>query len=149
MSRYPQILSVHLFLLKENKILLQLRNNTGYMDGWWSVIAGHVEARESAINAMIREAMEEAGIELNREDLTLIHVMHRFENQERVDFFFKTIKWRGEPMIKEPNKAKAMEWFELNRLPKNIVPYVRQAIELGLIKGQIYSEFGWGKITIQ
>ncbi|BFI74830.1 NUDIX domain-containing protein [Sulfurisphaera ohwakuensis] len=149
MSRYPQILSVHLFLLKENKILLQLRNNTGYMDGWWSVIAGHVEARESATNAMIREAMEEAGIELNREDLTLIHVMHRFENQERVDFFFKAIKWRGEPMVKEPNKAKAMEWFELNKLPKNIVPYVRQAIELGLIKGQIYSEFGWEKITIR
>jgi len=90
-NRHPQILSVHLFLLKEGKILLQLRKNTGYMDGWWSVIAGHVEARESATNAMIREAMEEAGIKLSREDLVLTHVMHRFENQERVDFFFSAL----------------------------------------------------------
>ncbi|QXJ29260.1 hypothetical protein J5U23_02129 [Saccharolobus shibatae B12] len=145
MNRHPQILSVHLFLLKEGKILLQLRKNTGYMDGWWSVIAGHVEARESATSAMIREAMEEAGIKLSREDLVLIHVMHRFENQERVDFFFKAIKWIGESTIKEPNKAEALRWFELGKLPENLVPYVRQAIDLGLLKGQIYSEFGWEK----
>ncbi|MEJ2776511.1 NUDIX domain-containing protein [Sulfolobaceae archaeon RB850M] len=145
MNRHPQILSVHLFLLKEGKILLQLRKNTGYMDGWWSVIAGHVEARESATNAIIREAMEEAGIKLSREDLVLIHVMHRFENQERVDFFFSAIKWIGEPTIKEPNKAEALRWFELSKLPENLVPYVRQAIDLGLLKGQIYSEFGWEK----
>ena len=115
------------------------------MDGWWSVIAGHVEARESATNAIIREAMEEAGIKLSREDLVLIHVMHRFENQERVDFFFSAIKWIGEPTIKEPNKAEALRWFELSKLPGNLVPYVRQAIDLGLLKGQIYSEFGWEK----
>ncbi|MCG2910013.1 MAG: NUDIX domain-containing protein [Stygiolobus sp.] len=124
---------------------MQLRKNTGYMDGWWSVIAGHVEARESATNAIIREAMEEAGIKLSREDLVLTHVMHRFENQERVDFFFSVIKWIGEPTIKEPNKAEALRWFELNKLPENLVPYVRQAIDLGLLKGQIYSEFGWEK----
>jgi hypothetical protein len=23
------------------------------------------------------------------------------------------------------------------------VPYVRQAIDLGLLKGQVYSEYGW------
>ena len=96
-SRYPQILSVHLFLLNDDKILLQLRKNTGYRDGCWSVIAGHVEAKESATEAMIREAKEEAGIEISREDLMLVHVMHRFENQERVDFFFKATKWKGEP----------------------------------------------------
>ncbi|WP_236752660.1 NUDIX domain-containing protein [Acidianus sp. HS-5] len=142
MQRHPQILSVHLFLLKGDKILLQLRKNTGYRDGCWSVIAGHVEARESASKAMIREAMEEAGIEIRREDISLVHVMHRFENQERVDFFFKCTNWRGEPKIMEPNKAGALEWFEITSLPSNTVPYVRQAIEM-MIKGQIYSEYGW------
>ncbi|WP_221289275.1 NUDIX hydrolase [Stygiolobus caldivivus] len=142
-TRYPQILSVHLFLLGDNKILLQLRKNTGYRDGCWSVIAGHVEAKESATEAMIREAREEAGIELSREDLSLVHVMHRFENQERVDFFFKANKWRGKLTIREPDKAERLEWFGLSELPKNIVPYVKQAIELGLKKGVIYSEYGW------
>lgn len=87
--------------------------------------------------------MEEAGIKLSREDLVFIHVMHRFENQERVDFFSKAIKWIGEPTINEPNKAEALRWFELSKLPENVVPCVRQAIELGLLKGQIYSEFDW------
>ncbi|BDC17752.1 hypothetical protein HS5_06420 [Acidianus sp. HS-5] len=119
-----------------------MRKNTGYRDGCWSVIAGHVEARESASKAMIREAMEEAGIEIRREDISLVHVMHRFENQERVDFFFKCTNWRGEPKIMEPNKAGALEWFEITSLPSNTVPYVRQAIEM-MIKGQIYSEYGW------
>ncbi|ADB86448.1 NUDIX hydrolase [Saccharolobus islandicus] len=143
MVRYPQILSVHLFLLRDNEILLQLRKNTGYRDGCWSVIAGHVEAKESATNAMVREAKEEAGITLNPKDLILVHVMHRFENQERVDFFFKANKWEGEPKIMEPEKAGEKKWFKLSELPPNVVPYVRQAIELGLKRGQIYSEYGW------
>ncbi|AWR95609.1 NUDIX hydrolase [Acidianus brierleyi] len=143
MARYPQILSVHLFLLRDDEILLQLRKNTGYRDGCWSVIAGHVEAKESATNAMMREAKEESGILLDSKDLVLVHVMHRFENQERVDFFFKANKWKGEPVIMEPNKAGALEWVRLSELPYNVVPYVKQAIELGLKKGQIYSEYGW------
>jgi ADP-ribose pyrophosphatase len=143
MARYPQILSVHLFLLKGREILLQMRKNTGYRDGWWSVIAGHVEARESATRAMIREAREEAGIELEGEDVSLVHVMHRFENQERVDFFFKSTKWRGDPTLMEPEKAWELRWFEVSALPENVVPYVRQAIDLGLLKGQVYSEYGW------
>jgi len=143
MNRYPQILSVHLFLLEGDKILLQLRKNTGYRDGCWSVIAGHVEAKEPAKRAMVREAKEEAGILLNPEDLILVHVMHRFENQERVDFFFKAKRWEGEPKVMEPNKAEKVEWFKLSELPPNTVPYVKQAIELGLMKGIIYSEYGW------
>ncbi len=69
--------------------------------------------------------------------------MHRFENQERVDFFFKTNRWKGEPKVMEPEKAGEIRWVNLSELPSNIVPYVRQAIELGLKKGQIYSEYGW------
>ncbi|WP_054837196.1 NUDIX hydrolase [Metallosphaera hakonensis] len=124
MNRYPQILSVHLFLLKGDKILLQLRKNTGYRDGWWSVVAGHVEAKESAKEAMVREAREEAGIEIEGEDLSLVHAMHRFENQERVDFFFKCTRWKGEPSIRESDKTGALEWYEISKLPENTVPYV-------------------------
>jgi hypothetical protein len=41
---------------------------------------------------MVRDAKEEAKITLNSKDLILVHVIHRFENQERVDFFFNVNK---------------------------------------------------------
>ncbi|MCG3107744.1 ADP-ribose pyrophosphatase [Metallosphaera sp. J1] len=139
---YPQVLSVHLFWIVNDKILLQRRYNTGYMDGYWSVPAGHVDAKESATNAIIREAKEELGVDFKPEELKPVYFMHRFENQERVDFFFRTSKIGVEPKIMEPDKADALDWFLLSSLPQNMVQYVRRAIE-SYLNGEIYSEFGW------
>lgn len=44
---------------RDQRILLQLRINTGYCDGMWGCVAGHVEEGESASGAMIREARVE------------------------------------------------------------------------------------------
>ncbi|MCP3660125.1 MAG: NUDIX domain-containing protein [Bacteroidetes bacterium] len=63
---------------KENKILLQKRINTGYADGHWSLVAGHVDEGESASKAMIREAYEECGLILAPEEISHIGVVHHF-----------------------------------------------------------------------
>ncbi|WP_265578939.1 hypothetical protein [Nostoc sp. LEGE 06077] len=42
----------------------------------------------------------------------------------------------------EPQKCDDLGWFEVEALPKNIVQYVRQAIE-NIKKGIFYSEYGW------
>ena len=47
MERFKVITAVHLILIENNKILLQRRYNTGYEDGNYSVVAGHVEENES------------------------------------------------------------------------------------------------------
>ena len=45
------------------RVLLQLRRGTGYMDGCWACgAAGHVEAGESVVQAVVREAAEEVGV---------------------------------------------------------------------------------------
>jgi ADP-ribose pyrophosphatase YjhB (NUDIX family) len=120
--KHTVIPAVHLFLIKENKILLARRFNTWFHDGDWSVTAGHVESGESPIEAMIREAQEEAGIQVDTKNLICSHVMSRIWRDERVDFFFTCKNWTGEPEIMEPHKCDAMQWFEIEKIPDNIYP---------------------------
>jgi len=45
----------------EWEILLHQRKNTGFFDGHFSLVAGHMEDGETIITAAIREAQEEIG----------------------------------------------------------------------------------------
>jgi hypothetical protein len=42
----------------------------------------------------------------------------------------------------EPHKCDDLNWFEMDRLPDNTIPYIRQAIDC-FRKGVFYSEHGW------
>src|SRR3989442_10544199 len=97
MSRSTLIPEAHLLLLQNNHVLLLRRQNTGYEDGNYSVIAGHIERNETARQGMAREASEEAGLIIRLQDLVLCHVMHRKAEDQRVSFFFKAERWIGEP----------------------------------------------------
>jgi ADP-ribose pyrophosphatase YjhB (NUDIX family) len=141
-ERFKLIPTSHLFLVKGDKILLLRRYNTGYEDGNYSVIAGHLDGNETFREAMIREAKEEADIDIKPEYLEVVHVMHRKSEDERIDFFFVAKKWEGEPKNMEPQRCDDLRWFELNNLPKNIIPYVKQAIRC-FLDGVFYSEHGW------
>lgn len=147
-ERFKLVSAVHLLIIKDGKILLLRRFNTGYRDGDYSVIAGHLDGGEQARISMSREAKEEAGIEASLEDLKLVHLMHRNSTEERIDFFFVAKKWRGKPKIMEPDKCDELKWFSLDDLPKNMVPYVRAGIQ-SYTNGQFYSEFGWIKPDLE
>ena len=73
---------------ENEKILLLRRKNTGFFDGSYSVIAGHIDETETATHAIEREAMEEAGITVDNDSLRLVHTMHRKSTEERIDLFF-------------------------------------------------------------
>lgn len=125
-ARFPA--TIHLFFFRENQILLLRRFNTGFRDGEYSVPAGHLDGGETVVQAGIREGKEEVGVDLNESDLTFSTVMHRIEDDERVDFFFQVQAWSGEPFNAEPDKCDDLRWADLESLPENTVPYVRQAL---------------------
>ena len=139
-ARFP--VAVHIFLLRENHVLLLRRANTGYEDGNYSVVAGHLEGGECVTQAAIREAYEEVGVRLCPTDLTVASVMHRLSNDERIDFFLVATKWGGRVANQEPDKCSELRWCALDALPANTIPYVRVALE-NFRQRVWFAEFGW------
>lgn len=142
MTRFKLIVAAYLILIEDNKILLQRRQNTGYEDGNYSLPAGHLEENESVTDCLIREIKEETDLDLKPADVELVHTMHRRENDIRIDLFFTTKKYQGQPKNTEPEKCDDLSWFSLDNLPKNTIPYIKQAIQ-SYLKKLPYSESGW------
>ncbi|MEM7736170.1 MAG: NUDIX domain-containing protein [Deinococcota bacterium] len=142
-TRFKLIAEVHLVLAREGNILLLRRFQTGYQDGNYALVAGHVDGNESAKTAMIREAYEEVGITLQPNDVQLVHTAHRTSNDgERVSFFFTAIRWQGEPTNCEPNKCDDVRWFAQDKLPDNLDDYVANALAY-IAKSEPYSDYGF------
>jgi len=134
------------------EVLLHLRQGTGYMDGHWATIAGHVEAGESVLAAAVREGREEVGVEIAEADLVPLTVMQRTQNnddpiEERVDFIFTCRLWIGEPRRAELDKSAALGWFPLSDLPSPVVPHELLVLER-LASGQpvpLVIPYGFGR----
>jgi len=142
-ERFRPFSAVYLLLIKHDAVLLLRRFNTGWQDGSYSLVSGHIEGDETVRTAMIREAKEEAGITIQPDDLQFAHVMHRkASDREYIDFFFAATKWEGEPQNMEPAKCDHLEWFPLGKLPDNILPNVKQVIE-DYTNKRYFSEAGW------
>ena len=129
-KRFRAIPAVYLLLIKNEKILLLLRKNTGFEDGNYGLVSGHLEPNETIMQAMVRETKEEAGIDINLNDLELLHVLNRQElDNERIDFFFSATNWKGDIINNEPHKCDGLEWFDLDNLPNNIIDYINQVLK--------------------
>ena len=91
---------VLLILRRGSEILLIRRFNTGCEDGMYACAGGGLEANETVRHAIIREAAEELGIQLKKDDLKIIHVVHRKrEQQEMIGFFIEASESEGQPCI--------------------------------------------------
>ncbi|HSX42652.1 MAG TPA: NUDIX domain-containing protein [Candidatus Saccharimonadales bacterium] len=147
-ERFKITPAIYLVFRKDGRVLLLKRAHTGYMDGKYSLPAGHLDGGESAIAAAIREAKEEVGLKLDAKNLTLLHTMHRRSDQirepgqERIDLFFVVKQWTGEPYNAEPDKCSELAWYPLDALPPHMIPEVRFALEK-IASNEPYSHFNF------
>ncbi len=138
--------SAYALCFQGTKVALVLRENTNWMNGYWSLPAGKLEEGETFRQAAAREAKEEAGLDVRIEDLTHYLTMHRYVHDEGgitwADLFFHAEKWSGELYNAEPDAHSEAAWFEISDLPENIVPNHKAGIE-AFGKGETYLEVDW------
>ncbi|MBX4190538.1 NUDIX domain-containing protein [Candidatus Saccharibacteria bacterium] len=118
-------------MIKEKSVLLLRRQNTGWLDGYYDLPAGHLEDQEPLKEGASRELMEEAGVKVSPENLRLIHI-HQNHHRPKVPhygYIFQASRWKGEPRLVEPEKSDDIGFFPLNKLPEKITPYVKEALE--------------------
>jgi 8-oxo-dGTP diphosphatase len=140
---YKLIGDVHLLLLDSaDRTLFGLRRNTGLMDGTYHLPAGHLEAGESVVEAVIREAKEELGVTIDPEHVEFAHVMHSPLTGGRASFFFCVRQWKGIPANREPHKCSELRWFRLDELPDAMISYCRVALK-HIATGNPFSVCGW------
>lgn len=147
--RFRVVPAAYVYLRREGRVLLQRRAGTGFMDGHWAAVAGHVEPGESVVAAAVREAREELGVVVRPEDLRPLTTMHRGMPggpalEQRVDFFFEAVRWQGEPALREA-KADDLGWFPFVALPDPVVPHelvVLRAIHDGHVPPILAYGFG-------
>ncbi len=138
--RHDFKIAANVLVLRNNQVLLGRRYQTGYMDGHYSIIGGHLEPGESLRQAAMRELQEEVGLKVSEQDLTFVHLMHHLNDSPRLQVFFLLNLDEGEPKIMEPESCDDLRWFDLQALPNNLVPYVREALQQHTINNT-YSEY--------
>jgi 8-oxo-dGTP pyrophosphatase MutT (NUDIX family)/2'-5' RNA ligase len=103
---------------------LRTRGQGRRYPGAWDAIGGKPEEDETLLDALSREACEEAGIEPL--DLTALGCFH---DGERADAYFLVTAWKGEPANREPAEHSQLEWVPLYQAGQRpLTPTVRAAV---------------------
>lgn len=135
--------ATYMIFQKEGKIAFVLRENTGWMNGYYGLPAGRVENGENFLLAAARETKEEVGVDVRPENFRLALVVHRNEpDSVWVDMIYEVKEWQGNLFNAEPHVHAELAWLDPQNLPENVVPSVRFFIE-HFLAGNNYAEYGW------
>jgi len=121
-----------LLLDKDNKVLLLHRSPSNTMPNHYGLVGGKVEFGEKPQDAAIREAQEEVGVILKREDLEFVNVYYGTTTIGKcncVVFTYVARSWQGTPTNLEPEKHTAMAWWPRDQLPAPLLRIHKPILE--------------------
>ena len=137
MSEHATFLAaVHIIIRQREtgKILFQRRQGTKLYCGWLGLPAGHVDAGEHPIEAAIREAKEELGIEVTSRDVAYeCHSTRRYpDSRVYFDAYYDFYtNYAGEPQIMEPAKCAELVWLDSEEWQNrdDVIAYEKRGLE--------------------
>ena len=114
---------------KQYIMLHQRKGDHG--QGYWGSGGGHLELGESLKEGALRELREEAGSNLQVDDVRFLGVMNFTEMQPKhyVDVSFAARYVSGEPMNSAPEETTDWQWFPLDDLPSPLFPPVKTYLQ--------------------
>jgi 8-oxo-dGTP diphosphatase len=145
---FQLIVDVHLLLLSDGDLLLGRRANTGYGDGAYEPPSGRLAERETLVEAAVRVAAAQVGIEIDPAQISLAHVLHDVSGHGRMAFFLTADGWTGEAGPSSGGSGTRsysdFGWFPLTELPANMIDRARVAVRNFAAGGRFstYPAFG-------
>jgi len=134
-------IATNVIIERDGKILLSRRQNKTWGNGLLCIPGGHVEQGEMPVQAAVREAKEELGLDITLEDLTFLCVEVKNVTERRymsVEFILKTDQ---NPVNTEPHECSELVWVDPKDLPDDVIPNFKSIIEKGYLGEQTYIEF--------
>ncbi len=133
----PGIVAASVAIFRNSKgqfLMAKRKGSTG--DGTFAAVGGKVDQYltdygaplgygDDFYAAAIREAHEEVGVGLEKQDLkfiTSVQYIHPENKKTYVVAVFEVLEWRGEPSIQEPEKMTDLDWYDIEDLRHNLYP---------------------------
>lgn len=87
----------------------------------WAIVGGKIDFGEYSLDAIIREIKEEIGVEVSKENISLLYVKEdpNWNNLAHVAFFIYGAILDENSKIILNDEAEEYDWFDINNLPKN------------------------------
>ena len=122
---------VHCVLVKDAKVFLLRRQNSGFADGYFALPGGYWEEGESLTDAVVRECFEECGVELETPRLLTVMTYRREGGgalTQGVNFVFTCDKFSGQPHVAEPERFDAADFFDMQAPPNPLIPWTAELL---------------------
>ena len=114
------------------------RRTGSYGTGLWGLPGGHAEDTETLAQAAARETLEEVGLTVDAQALTLLGMSRYVDAGVRgADFFFLATDWQGE--ARAVSECSEVGWFDPFQLPADALPWLA-----GTLEHQLKREAGRG-----